>query len=140
MYSTIVGTRLAIKVKLYNDEILDSTISSTDTEEVVRWINGAVGRTTDFSDADLEGDDALIRLAACKYNACSLMSSSLEGKDVDKEALARIRCDEAMSIVRMWCANNGITPSFDVVPVDDGVVDREVVEYAYAVGTDANCI
>ena len=140
MYSTIQGTRLAIKVKMYNEEILDSSITATDKEEVVRWINGAVGKTSDFSEADLEDGDSLMRLAACKYNACSLMSATLEGHDVDKDALARIRCEEAKDIVRMWGANNGVVPSFDIVPPDGGVVGREVVDYAYGCGTDENCI
>ncbi len=140
MYSTIQGTRLAIKVKMYNEEILDSDITATDKEEVMRWINSAIGRTTDFSEADLEGDDSIIRLAACKYNACSLMSSSLEGHDVDKDSLARIRCKEAQDYIRMWGANHGIIPAFDIVPADGGVIGREVIDYAYGCGSDENCI
>ena len=140
MYSTIPGVRLEIDTEMYSSDTIDSLITETDERKVIRWINNATQRTTNFTEVELEGTASIIRLAACEYSACSILSSPLAGHGVDQESLARVRCAEAKDSIRMWCAVNGVVPSFDIVIVDDRVQGREVTEYAYVVGSDEVCI
>jgi len=133
MYSTIDGVKMEFKKTFYIDAEIDADIVNIDEAKVIPWINGAVSRS--FTESDLTGTDALIRLASCKYAAYSLMSSVLEGHNIEQVSLALHRLDEAKAIIKMWCRTRGITPSF---------ADEEGawvgVDFAVAVGTDENCI
>ena len=139
MYSTIDGVKMELQEDLYIDAEIDADIVNIDEAKVIPWINGAVSRS--FTESDLTGTDALIRLASCKYAAYSLMSSVLEGHNIEQVSLALHRLDEAKAIIKMWCRTRGITPSFaDEEGAWDGVRSRVGVDFAVAVGTDENCI
>lgn len=133
MYSAINSVKNELQEDLYNDTEIDTTVEEMDSDKVIPWIDGAVGRS--FTNDDLIGADALIRLAACKYGAYSMMSSPLEGHNIDTISLALHRLNEAKDIVRMWCRPRGITPTFN----DEAYVPVHV-DFAYATGADANCI
>lgn len=135
MYSLIDETRLDILVDLYDETTIDAKIVETDEKKVIRWINIATRRSTDFTEAELEGTASAIRLASCKYNAYSIMSTTLEGHDVETDSLAKVRLAEAKELVQMYCNGIGIVPAFDMT-----IADGCVVDYAYAVSTDANSI
>lgn len=136
-YATLSGTKLELQEDLYSDVEIDATIESMDAEKTVFWINGAVQRTSDFTEEELTGDDALIRLASCKYCAYSVMSSVLEGHNIETVSLAKHRLGEAKDIIQMWCNQNGVVPAFD----DDAAAHSSCgVEFAYAVGSDSVCI
>lgn len=133
MYSTVDGVKMELQEDLYIDVEIDADIEHIDEAKVIPWINGVVSRT--FTESDLTGADALIRLAACKYGAYSMMSSVLEGHNIEQVSLALHRLDEAKSLIEMWCRTHGVTPSFT-----DGGHTRVGVDFAVAVGTDENCI
>jgi len=130
MYSTISGVKLELQEELYTDTEIDTDIEDIDAAKVIIWIDGAVGRS--FSEDDLIGDDTLMRLAACKYGAYSMMSSPLEGHNIDTVSLALHRLGEAKEIVKMWARPQGIIPTF---------IDEEcspvATDFAVAVGTDS---
>lgn len=134
MYSDIDGVKRKLVQQLYDDELIDDIIVATDVD-VVAWINASIGATVDFTEDQLTGSDDIIRLAADCYAACRITSEQLEGHGIDTESLARFRCGEAKDYITIWCVNHGIVPSFDgevYVPIG--------AEYAYATGSDAECI
>ena len=133
LYATMQGVKSELQEELYSDVEIDNTIEEMDCDKVIIWIDGAVGRS--FTNDDLIDVDSLIRLAACKYGAYSMMSSPLEGHNIDTISLALHRLNEAKDIVRMWCRPRGITPTFN----DEAYVPVHV-DFAYATGADANCI
>ena len=139
MYCTISGTRRKLKDDMYDETTTDSKISATD-DDVISWINIVTQRTTDFTETELTTTAKGARLASDCYCAYRIMSEMLEGVGYDVRSLAKIRYEEAKEAISMWCLVNGITPAFDLVPADGGVVSPEVVEYAYAVGSDEVCI
>lgn len=119
---------------LYDDQLIDDVIIATDPD-VISWINAAVGATSDFTEIELAGTESILRLAADCYSACRIMSEQLESHSIEQESLARFRCAESKEHIQMWCAVNGVIPSFEneaYVPVG--------AEYAYATGSDASCI
>jgi hypothetical protein len=133
MYSVIASTKRELQEDLYDDTEIDTTLADTDTSNVVPWIDGAVGQS--FTEDDLIGDDALIRLASCKYCAYSMMSSVLEGHNIESISLALHRLAEAKELVTMWANGHGIIPTFsdeDYVPVG--------VDFAVEVGSDSETI
>ena len=134
MYSDIDGVKRKLVQDLYSSTEIDDIITATDPE-VMAYINASIGATSDFSEEDLVGADDIIRLAANCYSACRITSEQLEGHGIDTESLARFRCNEAKEYIEIYCANHGIVPSFDkeaYVAVG--------AEYAYAVGSDSECI
>jgi len=135
MYLDIEDTKKELQPDLYTEIEIDADIIEIDAAKVIPWIDGAVGKS--FTEEDLTGADSLIRLASCKYGAYSVMSSTLEGHNIEDVSLAIHRLGEAEKIIRMWCANNGIVPSFDIIPADGGVYQPVGVSYAYAVGSDS---
>lgn len=139
MYSTIQGTRRKLKDDMYDEITVDSVITATD-DDVIAWINAVTQRTTDFTETELTTTAKGVRLASDCYCAYRIMSEMLEGVGYDVRSLAKVRYEEAKEAISMWCLVNGITPAFDIVPADGGVVSAEVVEYAYAVGSDEVCI
>jgi hypothetical protein len=133
MYSVIASTKRELQEDLYDDTEIDTTLADTDTSNVIPWIDGAVGQS--FTEDDLTGDDALIRLASCKYCAYSMMSSVLEGHNIESVSLALHRLAEAKELVTMWANANGIVPTFDsesYAPVG--------VDFAVEVGSDSETI
>ena len=124
---------------MYDETTIESKISATDPD-VIAWINSVTQNTTDFTEPELTTTHRDVRLASDCYCAYRIMSEELEGVGYNTQSLAKIRYEEARSIISMWCASNGITPAFDIVPADGGVVGREVIDYAYAVGSSENCI
>jgi len=135
-YSTIAGTKRKIQQDLYSDATIDAIITATDVD-VVPIINAALdGRTTDFTELELTTTAKDVRVASDCYCAYRVMSEHLEGMGYDVRALADVRFKETWEILRVYCRNNGITPSFDPDPNAFG----DNVEFAYAVGNDTTCI
>lgn len=132
-YCTILGTKRKLREDYYSDD-LDARIVESDPD-VVAWINAVTRRSSDFTEAELTSTAESVRLAAECYCAYRLMSEMLEGVGYDVRALADIRLKEARDIIKMYCHSIGIVPAFDLV-ISDGCV----VDYAYAVATDANSI
>ncbi len=138
-YPTLAGTRRKLKESMWDLSNIDSIITAT-FADVDPIINSVIGNTTDFTELELTTTKKDIRVASDCYCAYRIMSEELEGVDVTIRALALVRRDEAWNLLKMYCANNGIIPSFDIVPADGGVIGREVIDYAYGCGTDENCI
>lgn len=139
MYSTYHGVLRKLKEDMYDESTIESKVYSTDPD-VVAWINSVTQNTTDFTEIQLTTTHRDVRLASDCYGAYRIMSEMLEGVGYDTQSLAKVRYEEARQIISMWCANNGIIPAFDIVPPDGGIVGKEVVEYAYAVGSNEACI
>ena len=134
MYTTLEGVKRKITETLYSETEIDDVITATDPD-VISYINAAIGATVDFTEDQLIGDDSIIRLASDCYSACRILSEQLEGHGIENESLARYRCKEAREYIEIYCTNHGIIPSFD------GEAYSPVgVDFAYATGTDAECI
>lgn len=141
-YATVLGTKRKITDTLYDETALDELIEDTDID-VVSWVNSAVRRTVNFTEDNLIGDDDVIRLASDCFCAFRIMSEQMEGTNIETKSLALVRLEEAKEYIRMWCAVNGVIPSFDdiFIPVADADATTEVgASFAYAVGTDSVCI
>ncbi len=139
MYINIAGVLRKLKEDMYPSDEISSIIVAT-SPDVIAWINSVTQNTTDFTETELTTTHRDVRLASDCYCAYRIMSEELEGVGYDTQSLAKIRYEEARSIISMWCASNGIIPAFDIVPADGGVIGREVIDYAYAVASDSECI
>lgn len=133
MICTLLGVKRKLKTDLYSDD-LDARITETDPD-VIAWINAVTRRSTDFTESELTTTAESVRLSAECYCAYRIMSEMLEGVGYDVRALADVRYKEAKGYIAMYCNGIGIVPAFDMV-----IADGCVVDYAYSVGTDANCI
>lgn len=137
MYSTLEGVKRKLTDELWDEVNIDSRIEDTDID-TRSWINASVNRVNDFTESELLGEDAIIRLAADCYSACRLLSEVLEGHGIDTESLAVFRCNEAREHIIMWANNNGIIPSFIPPSVEAADAFSEVgTSFAHAAGTDA---
>jgi hypothetical protein len=134
-YCTLLGVKRKIKEDLYDETTLDAKITETDDPDVVAWINSVTRRSSDFTTAELTSTAKDVRLSAECYCAYRIMSEMLEGVGYDVRALADVRYKEAKEYITMYCHSIGIVPAFDLV-----IADGCVVDYAYAVSTDANSI
>lgn len=133
MICTLLGVKRKLKTDLYSDD-LDARITETDLD-VVAWINAVTRRSSDFTTAELTSTAKDVRLSAECYCAYRIMSEMLEGVGYDVHALADVRYKEAKEYITLYCHGIGIKPAFDMT-----IVDGCVVDYAYAVSTDANSI
>ena len=133
-YSTLSGTRRKLKDSLYDEDTIDTVITATDID-VVAFVNSVLRRTTEFTEAELTTTAESVRLASDCYCAYRIMSENLEGMSYDSRAVADVRLKEAKEILRMYCLNIGIIPAFDLE-----IASSCVVDYAFAVGTDDECI
>lgn len=142
-YSTIEGVTRKITQSLYDETELDDLITNTDID-VIAWVNSAVRITVDFTEDELTTTDDVIRLASDCFCAFRIMSEQMEGTDIDTESLATVRFNEAKEYIRMWCAVNGVIPSFDDIYIPSAAAADATTEvgasFAYAIGEDSVCI
>ena len=134
IYTTVSGVSQLLDITQWESEELHEQII-TAAPSVRSWIDTHVGRTTSFTEAELLVEPIIVLAANC-YCTYTLLSTQLDGHHVEEYSLALRRLEDAKDYIRAYCYRNGIVPVFDAVDTTiSGTID-----YAFAAGTDGDCI
>lgn len=99
-----------IVTELYDATELTANITAQ-AEEAKRWVNNFIGRTTDFTAAELaEIKNEPIVSAASRRVACTMQLKRQERTAIITEE-THIDCAGAKDMLINWCHNNGIVPA-----------------------------
>lgn len=134
MYTSVSGISQLLDTSLWDDEKLNEE-AITLSPQVVAWIDEQLGRSTNFTPAELVSEP-IIALASNCFACYLLLSTQLDGHQVEEISLAIRRLDDAKDYIRAYCFRNGIVPTFDAM----GAIISGTVSYGFGVGTDAGCI
>lgn len=134
VYTTVSGVKQLLDLTLWDEDVLDEQIVTV-APAVKAWVNLQINKSTEFTEAELLLEP-IVTLASNCYTVYLLTSSNLDGHSVEEISLAMRRLDDAKDYLRGFCLRSGITPLFDAINQEvSGTVD-----FAFACGSDANCI
>ena len=96
--------------ELYDATELTANITAQ-AEEAKRWVNNFIGRTVDFTPAELaEIKNEPIVSAASRRVACTMQLKRQESATMINEE-THIDCVGAKEMLTNWCHNNGVVPA-----------------------------
>lgn len=134
MYTSVSGISQLLDTTLWDPEKLNEE-AITLSPQVVGWIDEQLGRSTNFTPSEL-ASEPIVTLASNCFAVYLLLSTQLDGHQVEEISLAIRRLEDAKDYIRAYCFRNGIVPVFDAVET----VISGTTSYGFGVGTDAGCI